>query len=204
MGEADEELRAIQSVISALTPLDEAARARVLEYVFKRLGLAAAPLGRESARPPVAVAGPEPGATSPEARRVADIRSLREEKAPRSANEMAAVVAYYLSELAPPEERTETIGTAEVQKYFKQAGYPLPKVPRVTLANAAQAGYFDSAGTGQYRLNPVGYNLVVHSLPRTTAGEGRPAPKRRKKATAGAKRTARAKRSGASQSKRRK
>jgi hypothetical protein len=116
---------------------------------------------------------------------------------------MAAVVAYYLSELAPPGERTETIGTAEVQKYFKQAGYPLPKVPRVTLANAAQAGYFDSAGTGQFRLNPVGYNLVVHSLPRKAAIEGTQTPKKRRKPTA-AKRTQQTKRSGETQSKRRK
>jgi hypothetical protein len=26
------------------------------------------------------------------------------------------------------------------------------------------AGYLDSAGTGQYKLNPVGYNLVVHRM----------------------------------------
>jgi len=203
MSEADDELQAIQSVISALTPLDEAARTRVLEYVFKRLGLAAAPLSREPARAGVATAVPEPGALSPVARGVVDIRSLREEKAPRSANEMAAVVAYYLSELAPLGERTETIGTPEVQKYFKQAGYPLPKVPRVTLANAAHAGYFDSAGTGLYRLNPVGYNLVVHSLPRKAATEARQAPKKRRK-TGATKRTPQAKRSGESQSKRRK
>jgi hypothetical protein len=52
-------------------------------------------------------------------------------------------------------------------KYFKQAGFTLPKKPQFLLVNAKNAGYFDSAGTGKYRLNPVGYNLVAHNLPRS-------------------------------------
>ena len=35
----DSELKAIAAVIDALTPLDDAARARVVDYVFRRLGL---------------------------------------------------------------------------------------------------------------------------------------------------------------------
>jgi hypothetical protein len=37
--DTDEELSAITQVIDALTPLDELARSRVLDYVFRRLGL---------------------------------------------------------------------------------------------------------------------------------------------------------------------
>jgi len=42
---------------------------------------------------------------------------------------MAAVVAYYLSEVAPPDERRPEVATEDLEKYFKQAGHPLPGVP---------------------------------------------------------------------------
>ena len=95
---------------------------------------------------------------------VHDIRSLRTAKNPKSDNEMAALVAYYLKHLAPPEERKESIATADIEKYFVQANYPLPKQPRLTLANAKNAGYFDPAERGFFKLNPVGHNLVAHGL----------------------------------------
>jgi hypothetical protein len=53
-----------------------------------------------------------------------------------------------------------------LERYFKQAGFKLPKAIKQALPNAAAAGYFDGTGGGRYRLNPVGYNLVVHALPR--------------------------------------
>ena len=36
----------------------------------------------------------------------------------------------------------------------------------MTLPNAKSAGYFDAVGNGEYKLNAVGHNLVVHSMPR--------------------------------------
>jgi hypothetical protein len=202
MGQNDEELQAIQAVISALSSLDETARTRVLEYVFSRLDFAVGALSREyvvSNFP--ASAPPEAGPVASRPESVTDIRSLKEAKSPRSANEMATVVAYYLSELAPPGERRDTINTDDIQKYFKQAGYPLPKQPRVTLANATNAGYFDSAGGGQYRLNPVGYNLVVHNLPRKMPVEGGQRASARRK-TSTTKQRRKATRTGASPRKR--
>jgi hypothetical protein len=162
--EIDDELQAIEALIKALTPLDREARERVLEYTFKRLDLTRAtpeirPSAVVEARPP-SDSSPKPLAS------VSDIRSLRAQKQPRSANEMAALVAYYLSELAPESERRDVVSTADIEKYFKQAGHQLPRVPAQTLKNAAAAGYFDSAGRGAYKLNPVGYNLVAHNLPR--------------------------------------
>jgi len=53
---------------------------------------------------------------------------------------MAALVAYYLSELSPEGERKEAINTDDVVKYFKQAGFRLPKQTRQALPNAAAAG----------------------------------------------------------------
>ena len=158
MAEKDRELEAIRTVIGALDPLDEQEKSRVLEYVLKRLQMAAVRGPSQTASQVSSV----PSVTRP----VADIRSLKEEKQPRSANEMAALVAYYLSELAPDGERSDTINANTLRQYFKMAAFRLPREPKQTLPNAAAAGYLDTAGRGEYRLNPVGYNLVVHALPR--------------------------------------
>jgi len=93
---------------------------------------------------------------------------------------MAALVAYYLSEIAPENERKGEINASDLERYFKQARFKLPKAISQALPNAAAAGYFDSTGNGLYRLNPVGYNLVVHGLPRID-GNKNPSSKRPKK-----------------------
>jgi hypothetical protein len=98
-----------------------------------------------------------------------DIRTFKQQKAPASANEMACLVAYYLQHMAPTAERKAAISAADVDKYFNQAGYPLPRRSDQLLVNARSAGYFDSAGRGMYRLNAVGSNLVTHTLPRAGA-----------------------------------
>ena len=97
---------------------------------------------------------------------------------------MAALVAHYLAELAPLEDRKDTIDTSDVTNYSKQAGYPLPQRPKQTLPNARAAGYFDLAGSGKYRLNPVGHNLVVHGLPRAGSSVTRRRPKQPPRASA--------------------
>lgn len=163
---ADDELSAISTVIAALDPLDGMQRLRVLDYVFKRLDLGTISTGtasavRETSRVSDIPASPKP--ISVEA--IKDIRTLKDEKQPRSANEMAVLVAYYLSELAPLSERKETINQGDLNRYFRMAAYRLPKEPRFTLVNAMNAGYLDNVARGEYRLNPVGYNLIVHALP---------------------------------------
>ena len=177
----DQELRAIQQVIAALSDIDSEARARVITYVFQRLGISSPPVlveaGASGATPThgieVAALVAQPG------RRQVDIRTFGQEKSPRSANERVAVVGYYLSELAPADERKAEISSADITKYFKQAGFPLPGAARMTLVNAKNAGYLDAgAERGTYKLNPVGHNLVAHSLPaastttRRTSGRG--------------------------------
>ena len=80
---------------------------------------------------------------------------------------MACVVAYYLQELAPEAERKETTSTADLEKYFKQAGFQLPRAMEQVLRDAKSSGYFESASRGEYKLNAVGYNLVAHNLPKS-------------------------------------
>lgn len=94
-----------------------------------------------------------------------DIRSLKAEKNPDSAKQMACLVAYYLQELAPKNERKNAISTQDIEKYFKQANFKLPKKLEQVLVDAKRSGYFESAARGEYKLNAVGYNLVAHSLP---------------------------------------
>jgi hypothetical protein len=163
----DKELQAIGAIISLLEPLKEEERGRVLEYVLKRLDMA-------TVRPAVVAAEQVPSAAPSAPQAIPDIRTLTAEKQPRSANEMAALVAYYVSELAPEADRSNTVDPDLIRKYFKMAAFPLPSALRNVLPNAAAAGYMESVGRGEYRLNPVGYNLVVHRLPRS--GSPGPAP----------------------------
>ncbi len=183
-----DELAAIKAVADALQPLDEAAQRHVIAYVSDALGITGtAPAihnpmpGHDPVAETVVVEGGAEAATDVGIRPT-DIRSLKEQKQPRSANEMAALVAYYVSELLPSDERRTVVTSNDIEKYFKQASYRLPSRVAQTLPDAARAGYFDVVGRGQYKLNPVGYNLVAHAMP-STAGEGKAARQTRKAAT---------------------
>jgi hypothetical protein len=161
----DREIAALQTCATALSTLDPAERGRVLGYLLTRFPGPAS--FQSKPNPPNAEEPP----TSPAQRvterstHASDIRTFKEQKRPETAVEMAAVVAYYLSELAPEDDRSETLSTATFLKYCKQASFPLPGTPQ-TLKNAKKAGYLESAARGSYKLTPVGHNLVVHRLPR--------------------------------------
>jgi hypothetical protein len=179
----DAEIEAIHVVLGALEALQPDVRDAVLGYVLKRLKIpfagaqSPAPEPKSSlseepeASPTLSVVGTRPPAGS------LHIKAFKEEKKPRSANEMAALVAYYLENLAS--DRKKTVNARDIETYFKIAGFPLPEQVRLTLQNAKTAGYFDLAGDGEYRLNAIGHNLVVHSMPRG-ANSPAAAPKRKK------------------------
>jgi hypothetical protein len=173
--------QAIDEINRALEPLDESTRLTAIRAVCDHLKINLSPSISQSASP--SPPGPPTpaiqGAPSSVAVATVDIRTLKEQKQPSSANEMAALVAYYLAEVAPEGERTQEVTKEHMAKYFKQAGYPLPRVIRQLLPNAKSAGYFDSAGEGKFRLNPVGYNLVAHNLPRSGAATQPATAKRR-------------------------
>jgi hypothetical protein len=161
--EGDGEIKAMNAVVAALKPLRDDERRRVLEYVLGRFG--AVPLQAQVTPLSVPSATLSPAASPTTAGGIYDIRTLKETKAPRSANEMAALVAYYVSELAPPAEKKQEINKTDIERYFKSAGFKLTAKAGQTLINARHAGYLDAGSdTGQYKLNPVGYNLVVHRL----------------------------------------
>jgi hypothetical protein len=172
MAGKDKELEAIGSIIELLQPLDEGQRSRVLEYVLRRLDMA-------TVRAPTGTAPEVAGPSSSSSRPVVDIRTFTVEKQPRSANEMAAVIGFYVSEMAPKDEQSDTINAGTIRRYFKMAGFRIPSAVRNVLPSATSAGYFHNVNRGEYRLNPVGYNLVVHGLPRS--GSPGPAATKKKK-----------------------
>lgn len=166
----DPELQAISEIVAALSSLTGEQRTSALAYVFRRFDA-----------PPLQYSAPmrqdKPGASHEPANQhqatqgqesatgaIRDIRTLREAKAPKSGIQMAALVAYYVSELAPEGERKQEITKSDVERYFKMAGFSLPADAGFTLNNAKNAGYLDSAKAGHYKLNPVGYNLVAHRM----------------------------------------
>jgi hypothetical protein len=164
--------QAIDAIIDALGSLDETSQATAIRAACDHLKI----------RPPdnLAVGKTSPGgipSLSGTAVAPTDIRALKQLKQPSSANEMAALIAFYLSEVVPEAERKTAVEQEDMTKYFKQAGFPLPKAPQVLLTNAKNAGYFDAVGSGKYRLNAVGYNLVAHNLPRT---QEKPVPKKKR------------------------
>jgi hypothetical protein len=97
-----------------------------------------------------------------------DIKTLKNEKQPSSAKQMACIVAYYLTEIAPEAEKKRTINAYDLEKYFKQAGYPRVKMDQL-LIDCKKSGYMESGSRGEYTLNRVGYNLVAHQLPKKTS-----------------------------------
>lgn len=163
--------QAIDEVIAALEPLDNATRETALRAASEHLGLTPS---INEAQVPLSSTSIEPERTSQEKtllrdpKSYQDIRSLREAKRPKSTAEMACIVAYYLDALAPPGDRKKEVDSQDLEKYFKQAGYRLPKHIKQVLIDAKGGGYFESAVRGKYKLSPVGYNLVVHTLPRSS------------------------------------
>ncbi len=164
------------AILGALEGLEGESINRVLDYVLGRLSVGRSTRGTSMAQPNSVVAVADAIKT-----RQMSIRDLKEEKQPETLNQMAALVAYYLSEMAPDNERRDEIAAVDLERYFKQAGFKLPKSLRQALPNAAAAGYFDGAGGGRYRLNPVGYNLVVHGLPHGSDTSKKARPKKNSK-----------------------
>ena len=141
---------------------------------------------RRVGSPPASEGSPTVASTPAPRGAPVDIRSFFQEKTPSSDVEAAAVAAYYYQYLAPEASRRETVDADLLSEAFRLGRRPLPATAIYTLQNARNAGYLDSTGeSGYYRLNPVGYNLVEHTLGGSEAVEGkkrRTAKKSRKKA----------------------
>jgi len=164
--DVDKEVEAIRTVSSALQPLDDLGKQRVIDYVVKRFSLTPSQFIPSIQAPSIPKSAQDFLAETSLSEKITHIRQLKELKKPKTAIEMAALVAYFLSDLAPQNERKSTVTTKDMETYFKIANYRLPTALQQLLGNAKNAGYFDLVRIGEYKLNAVGYNLVVHNLPR--------------------------------------
>jgi hypothetical protein len=165
--------QAIDTVTEALGLFDSGEQQIILRAVYDQLKIS----GPNASIGPGAAKQPENPTIDPPAAPVKkadadkgeyagmDIRAFKELKAPSSARQMACVVAYYLSEIVEGDEKRDAITTADLERYFKQARFPVPKALEQVLPDAKSGGYFEGAGRGEYKLTRVGYNLVAHSLP---------------------------------------
>ena len=183
--EAEDDGKAISAIMAALKPLKPDGQVHVLNFVVKRLGITLDAPATPSLAGQLGTATPPPTPQSP-GQSIVDIRTFAKEKKPQTVNEKVALVAYYLANLAPADERRDFIKTDDIKPYFDQANFELPTAPeRVTLGNAKNAGYLNATATpGQFRLNAVGHNLIAHKLPLADGTPSRPARKKaaRKKA----------------------
>lgn len=166
--------QAIDQIIDALNALEQDARQTAIDAACSHLGIQPKAVSSFTPKQPPSESSklfqPSQRISQPahvKKTELMDIRTLKDQKQPKSAKQMACVVAYYLKELAADDEKKETMSVQDLEKYFKQAGFRLPKVINQVLLDAKASGYFESVGRGEYRLNAVGYNLVAHSLPKS-------------------------------------
>jgi hypothetical protein len=157
-----------KAVCEQLQHLDKERQHRIIRWVAESLGI---PLPAEnisaarSAAEGDIAARVSSGATNAPA---TDIRTFVEKKRPKSDVQFAAVVAYYYRFEAPVDQRQESISAKVLQDAARLADRSRLKKPNltlITLNNAKNLGYLDSAGRGTFKINTVGENLVAMTLP---------------------------------------
>lgn len=156
---------AAKAIVDALSKLDKPSQALAMRFAAETLGLQ---LMSQSQQPP-APASQLPALTPPGgggATHSTDIKQFTMARAPKTDQQFAAVVAYFYRFEAPESERKETIDKDTLKEAIRLVGgRHQPRDPFATLNNAKNSGYLDSVGSGQFRINAVGENLVAMALP---------------------------------------
>ncbi|MGJ4994158.1 hypothetical protein ACQR0Z_07100 [Bradyrhizobium sp. HKCCYLS3077] len=174
------EFDAAKIIVETLSGLGPAQQERALRFASEALGLspsnlhAATQKGGHNEFPDLG-ARPSP--------RQIDIKQFTAEKSPTSDQQFAAVAAYYYQFEAPANERRETISADLLAEAARLATRRRPS--RFALNNAKNAGYLDSAGHGEFKLNTVGENLVAMTLPGKVVASGPKRSPRKRKPIAG-------------------
>jgi hypothetical protein len=161
------EFDAAKIIVETLTGLERLQQERAIRFASEALGLKAIDAIVPSQKQADLTAHPQ---NIREPARAIDIKQFTETKSPSSDQQFAAVVAYFYQFEAPPSEHRETINADVLGEAARLATRRRPS--RHALNNAKNAGYLDSAGHGEFRLNTVGENLVAMTLPRNAGGGG--------------------------------
>ena len=169
---------AAKSIVEALKGLDKPSQALAMRFASETLGLqsvgtAQVPVAPVNAAPP---APPQPGSQG--ATHSTDIRQFTAAKSPKSDQQFAAIVAYFYAFEASEANRKESIDAEILKDAARLAERKRLKNPLATLNNAKNSGYLDSAGSGKFRINSVGENLVAMALP---GNDSEASPKRKAK-----------------------
>jgi hypothetical protein len=172
MSSKPDDLEAVRSVADTLQPFSNEDRERIIRWAREKLGMVSAPLAVGKPSQP---AEPADGAATPTETPVGgtDIKSFVTAKAPKSDVHFAATVAYYHQFIAPAGQRRDSITKEDLVEACRQVPRKRPTRPAQVLVNAYHDGVLDRGGTGHYKLNSVGENLVAMALPGTAeAGRG--------------------------------
>lgn len=179
-----DDLEAVRLVVQALEPFDSEDRDRIIRWACEKLAMKSPPSSlaptrqeTQAARIPDGTTPPSPGASG--SADSVDIRTFIQEKAPKSDNHLAAVVAYYYHFEVPAEERRDFICKEDLVDACRKAERKRPARPAQVLVNSYHAGLLDKTERGQYRLNSVGENLVAMVLPGSDESVPRSRPARR-------------------------
>ena len=166
MSAKTDDLEAVRLLADTLEPFTSEDRERIIRWARERLGMAT-PLARSNSQQVESSLGGTaerfPLATA--AIGSSDIKSFVTQKAPKSDVHFAATVAYYHQFMAPTGQRKDSITKDDLVEACRQVPRKRPKRPAQVLVNAYQDGLLDRGGTGHYKLNSVGENLVAMVLP---------------------------------------
>lgn len=132
------EISAIEQITSALEPLEQEARVRVFKYCANVFGITVESTDAEFSASDDDTSDQKAEAVPqrkivPQNTQYSDIRTFAEAKQAKKDIERAAVIAYFLSQVAQGSDKKESIGTQDVKDYFIQAGYALPSEARFTF-----------------------------------------------------------------------
>ena len=146
---------------------EKAEQERILRWVTESLGFMVKndPLLPQVTPPPEAGVShilPSGGARTGHPK---NIRTFVAEKKPKNDVQFAAVVAYYFAFEVQASDRKESVTSTDLLEATRLANWSRFQKPTVQLNNAVAQGYLDRAGRGQFRLSPVGENLVAMALP---------------------------------------
>ena len=167
---------AAKSIVETLKGLDKPSQALAMRFACETLGLQSAVLTQTPVAP---VTAASPPASQPDIRGAThstDIKQFTAAKAPKSDQQFTAVVAYFYRFEAPEAVRKDAIDANTLKEAARLAGRRQARNWVFTLNNAKNSGYLDAAGSGQYKINSVGENLVAMTLP----GNGSQSPPKRK------------------------
>lgn len=171
---------AAKLIVEALKGLDKTQQALAMRFAGETLGL---PSAASAQTPQAPVTAASPAVPQPETRGAThstDIRQFTAAKAPKSDQQFAAVVAYFYRFEASEANQKEAIDAETLREAARLADRKRLSNPLATLNNAKNSGYLDGAGSGEFRINSVGENLVAMTLPGNSA-QGPPKRKARTK-----------------------